>query len=368
MTTMQNLIQLANINEELKRLWDEEQGKDKIRACLFNLIIYSQKAERASFCKEMIHSVISKFPCRVIVITTDDQTKEDYLRTGVTTETVTVGVSQIFCEIIQVEVAGKLIERVPFIVLPHILPDLPVYLLWTQDPSTENAVLPHLLPFAKRIIFDSEATVDLQKFSQSVLSLVDHFECELGDLNWSALNGWRRIITTVFDTPEMLIRLVQSHIVRIGYFRNPTQFHPHNEIEAAYLQAWLAAQLGWSFQSIENNEGNVRLSYKRLSQDVAIFLTPVEDKGFSLSPGALISLEIESYRSKAHIVFKRHPDTRQVFIQYSDEECCELPLFLLLGGTQHGQEIIEEIFYTHPGQHYKNMLQVLSQIPWRKNS
>lgn len=362
MTTMQNPIQLANIDEELSRLWNEEQGKDKIRACLFNLIIYSQKTERASFCKEMIRSVISKFPCRVIVITAEDNAKEDYLRTSVTTETVAIGEAQIFCEIILIEVGNKQTERVSFIILPHILPDLPVYLLWTQDPATENTILPHLVPFAKRVIFDSEATVNLQKFSQSILTLIGHFQCEVGDLNWSALSGWRRIFSLTFDMPEMLIRLVQSRLIRINYNRNPSQYYKHNEIESAYLQAWLAAQLGWKFQLFEKNEGNTRISYKRLAQDVTFFLVPVEEK--SLPPGAITSIEIESYRKKAHFHFKRHPDTRQIFIQCSDEECCELPHVVLLGGTPQGQEIIEEIFYAQAGQHYQNMLQTLAQIPW----
>ncbi len=362
MTAMQNPIQLTNIEEDFARLW-EEHGKDKIRACLFNLIIYTQKMERAPFCRDMIHSVISKFPCRVILITSDDQTAQEYLRTSVSTETVGTEDSKVYCEVIQIDVSGPPIQRVPFIILPHIVADLPVYLLWTQDPSTENAVFPHLEKFARRIIFDAESSVNLQQFSRSLLDLMSSFQCDVGDLNWSALNGWRRIFASVFDTHEMVLTLAQSKLIRIHYNRNPSEFHQHNEIEAAYLQAWLAAQLNWKFQSIERNEGNIRLSYKRLMQDITLVLIPQEVN--TLSAGVLLSIEIESQRNKAVIVFKRHPTTQQVFIQYEDYERCELPHFMLLGTAPCGQEIVEEIFYQQTGSHYRAMLQMLAQIPWK---
>src|SRR5262249_6423514 len=156
-TSMQNQIQIADLNEELTRLWDEEQGQKKIRASLFSLILYVQKSEKTAFYQSLNKSVVSKFPSRVILIINETNAKENYLRTTVFSETIGEQELKIFCEIIQIEVSGKLIERVPFLILPHILPDLPVYLLWTQDPSLENAVLPHLEPLANRIIFDSES-------------------------------------------------------------------------------------------------------------------------------------------------------------------------------------------------------------------
>lgn len=202
---MQDQIQIADLNDELTRLWDKEQGQKKIRASLFSLILYVQKTEKTAFFQRLMRSVVSKFPCRVILIINDTHSKENSLRTSVSSETISEQDLKIFCEIIQIEVAGKLIERVPFLILPHILPDLPVYLLWTQDPSLENAVLPHLEPLANRIIFDSESTKDLQNYSRAVLSLLQRFHCAIGDLNWSALSGWRNIFAQVFNNQESFL-------------------------------------------------------------------------------------------------------------------------------------------------------------------
>ncbi len=363
MTMVHNHIQLTDINEELTRLWDAEQGQNKVRASLFNLILYVQKTKRAEHYKHLVKSVVSKFPCRVILILSDEDPKEEYLRTSVSSETIGEGELQIFCEMIQIEVAGKLVERVPFIILPQILPDLPVYLLWTQDPSAESTILPHLEPIANRIIFDSESTHNLQAYSRGVLSLTHRFHCQIGDLNWTALSGWRKLISEVFDTPECLLSLVQTKIMRINYNKLEAEPHRHAEIEAAFLQAWLASRLNWKFQSLENNEGNVRLTYSRPTSNVVVLLIPQEVEG--LPSGTILSLDIESMRNKDHFSFKRHPHTRQVFIQHSDSDCCDLPYCSYLLGHEEGQEIVDEIFYPSGGGHYQDMLEILTMTPWK---
>jgi glucose-6-phosphate dehydrogenase assembly protein OpcA len=357
MMSMDNSIKLVNLNEELSRLWNTEQGQKKTRASLFNLIMYVQKSEHSGYYQSLIKSVVSRFPCRVMMILADTDPTQEYLKTMVSSETLGKGESQVYCEIIQIEVAGSLCERVPFIILPHILPDLPVYLLWTQDPTSENTVLPHIEPFADRIIFDSEFTNNLQQYSQSVLALMQRFHCAIGDLNWSALSGWRSIFAQVFSTQESILTLAQSKMIRIHY-------NQHSEIRAAYLQAWLSARMSWQFDSLEVSEGNIRLTYRRPLHEVVFILSPEEVE--TLPAGAIVSVEIESIRNKGDYIFKRHPHTRQILIQYSEKDLCHLPYSAHLAGNMPGQEILEEIFYPSGGKHYHDMLMVLAEIPWRK--
>lgn len=362
---MEPSIQLANIDEELVRLWDKELGEKKIHSSLFTCILYIQKEgaeDKSDFYQTVIKSVVAKFPCRVIVIVNDLTPDANYLRTSVSSETLGTADQQIFCEIIQVEVAGKLIERVPFIVLPYLQPDLPVYLVWTQDPATESKILPHLERFADRVIFDAESLHDVQSYSKTVLSLIQRFHCTIGDLHWSALSGWRTIFTQVFETRESFRALAQSTVIRIHYNSAQTAFQKHTEIESAYLQAWLSARLEWKFQSIETQEGNIRLRYNRPLGEVIILLIPGQMEGSI--PGSILAVEIESAKDGAHVQFKKDPQTRQVVIEYSEKEFCQLPYTLFLEGASPGEEIIDEIFYPTGGAHYKEMLTCLAQIPW----
>lgn len=362
MTMTQN-IHLINISDELSRLSKEEKEKNKVRACLFNFILFNSDGERGTAYKKLVKSVVTKFPSRVIIINHDESAKEDYLNVEVSTQSVGEDNSSVFCELITLNVGGHLLERVPFLVLPQIVTDLPVYLLWNQDPTTENAVLPHLESFAKRIIFDSETCRDLQTYSLAILEFMNHFCSEISDKKWSSIRGWREILASAFDSEATFPILAEAHTIRIHYNKIPSPSCHYFEVEAAYLQAWLAAQLGWKFKSLLKDKETLRITYEKAQRNIEVILIPEESP--KLPSGGINEIEIETNYNKGDYVFKRHPSSQQVFMQYSDKEHCELPHFSFLENLQAGQEIIDEIFYQKPSTHYKNMLQVLSQIPWR---
>ncbi|MCB1181257.1 MAG: glucose-6-phosphate dehydrogenase assembly protein OpcA [Chlamydiia bacterium] len=361
--TATDYLQLSNISEELAHLWDTELGRNKIRACLFTLIIYTQKTEKIASYGELIKKVIGKFPCRILWIIEDVHSDERYLKTEVSSQTIGEGDLSLFCEQIKIETAGDYRERVPYLLLPYLVPDLPIYLFWTADPTGENVILSRLQPYAHRIIFDSEGAADIQAFSHTILKLVGDNKTGVTDLNWISTWGWRNIFRSVFNSRDTVDQLIQSNRLRITYNKNPSSQGYLGEIRAAYFQAWLASQLNWKFTHFEHEEGNYRLAYHRAMGDLAIHLAPVEQK--ELPIGAILSIEIESSLKKGHYIFKRHPESRQVYIQYSDANHCDLPYCFYLGGFAAGQEILEEIFYETTGEHYKNMLQTLSQIPWK---
>lgn len=353
-------IHLLNIEGEFKRLWDEEKGKNRVRACFFNLIIYTEKSDKSPQFRALVNSVVAKFPCRVTLITAEPH-ERSYLNTTVSTQAIT---DEIFCEIIEINVGGDLIERVPFLVLPHLLPDLPIHLLWTVDPAQELTVLPALEPYATRLIIDSSCITNLQDFSKNVLGLLEKFRCDVGDLNWSALRSWRRIFRTTFDSKASFNVLANTKLLRIRYKKGPG--FESSEIFAAYFQAWIAAQLGWKLKTVDHVEKSRRLVYTRAQEEATVLLSPEENllKKSSLRPGSLLSIELESTASKSIYVFKRQESSSQVFVQHSDEVKCNLPYCTFLTGLKEGQEIIQEIFYTTGGTQYRNTLRLLSELPW----
>jgi glucose-6-phosphate dehydrogenase assembly protein OpcA len=352
-------LELVDINQELKKQWDKAQGENKVRASLFNLIIYAKKNKRADYYENLVKSVVSKFPCRIILIISDAGQNGDYLKTSVSSEAVGNGGSQIFCEIITIRVAGIFRERTYFLLLPHLLCDLPIYLLWTKDPTEKSLLLPRLERIASRIIFDSEESSNLAEYAQTTLSLLKRFHCEIGDLNWSALSGWRKIIADYFDSPMGYKQLLASKKIKISYAINPDAEHRHNEIEAAYLQSWLASMLNWKYTSLDSSEGQYRLSYQTLLGECVLYLKGKEVN--SLPSGTILTLEIESIQSSI-ISFARKGD--QIVIKYSDKERCDLPCYNFLPDNGGGKEIIEELFRPSGKQHYKKTLENLSQIPW----
>jgi len=356
-------ISIPNINDELVRLWNQEQGEDKIRASLFNLIVYVQGTARLKEAENLVKRVVGKFPSRVIFLITESQPGEDSLHVSVSSQTIGEGDLKIFCEMIRIEVNGTPIERVPFLVIPQILPDLPVYLLWTQDPSTDGLVLPHLVSHVTRIIFDAESTLSLHDFASAILALQHKYHCELGDLNWIAIEGWRRVLMETFNTKEDFLVLGRAHHIVISYNKPEASSCAQAEMQAAYLQAWLASRLNLTFETFEVVEGNIRLEYRRPMHEVVILLRPTHEP--TLPPGSIVNINIESSLNQGHYLFERHPTLPQVAVHFSDETRCMLPDLHALQVTPPEQEIVREIFYPQGKGHYLGMLGVLALTPWR---
>lgn len=355
-------IQLIDIDRKLKELWDEEQGKNLIRACLFNFVIYTKKEDKNTFYQKLIQSVIAKFPCRVIWITEEKNSEKRYLKTHVRTQALS---EAIFCEIIEIEVTGQYLERVPSLVLPRILPDLPVYLLWGEVPTKENLLFPFLLPLSTKIIFDAAYVENVQDFFKTTYQLAKQYPRKVSELVWGSLKGIRHLFNTILDTKETFDLLLNVKTIQINYNCAIDKRIKHSEIKSAYLQGWFASTLQWKFQNIESTEKITRITYRSQNRDVVVQLVPIENPDCSLPPGAILSCDIESVKNNAHFILKRYNDMRKVFLQYTDDVRCDLPICYYLSGIVEGQEIINEIFYGTEEKHYHNTLELISQIPWR---
>ena len=354
MVTSVQDIEITNIHAELTKLWDKEQGENKTRASLFNLIIYVPTGQRIKLFDSIVDKVVNKFPCRVLMISCDEKSSTDKLSTSVSSHTIGEGKLSIYCEIIRIEVSGKYRERVPFLVIPNIQSDLPIYLLWTQDPLTDNSTFGSLARIANRVIFDAESTANLQKYSQKLLDVEKSYCAAVGDLNWSALAPWRKLLAETYNDAQMLNHLRNCSEIKITYNKKESPLHPHTEIEAAYLQAWLASRLGWKLKS--------HLTYLNDKEKVKI---TIESTLVDLPPGAIVALEMISKSTGGHLQCKRDPNSVQVMAQFSDQEKCHFPVRHVLTGAEEGQEIINEIFYPASAEHFDHALQMLANTKWK---
>ena len=88
----------------------------------------------------------------------------------------------------------------------------PVYLLWGEDLQKNHPILKELEQLASCIVFDSEASVDIQKFSWQVLQEMSTTERLIFDLNWAALRGWREVLSQLFRT-EAEIRELYGRLI-----------------------------------------------------------------------------------------------------------------------------------------------------------
>lgn len=351
-------IDLIDIEAELKKLWIEAKGKQKTRASLFNLIFYATTNNRFEFYHKIIDSIINRFPSRIILICLDEKAT---LQAKVSAKSIGNQDSPIYCEIIEVFCNQTYLDRIPYLILPYLAPDLPIYCLWSMLPSKDQVILPRLIPYVNRVIFDSEAIENLNEFAESVIQLADTTDTDIGDLNWSAFSGFRGVIREVFSSPNTKGFLETIDHVEIIYNKNPCPEIQHNTIEACYFQSWLANKLRWSFKAIDISEGTINLSYTS-SHPISVSIG--YEKNSHLLAGTLLKVTIKSKENQGVYHFKRDDLARQISVSYSDDSICQIPSLHPMGGQAEGEEIIQELFYSNAQSHYYAMLKSLKTINW----
>lgn len=347
-------ININDIESQLKILW-EDQRANQVRACLFNLIIYSQDLNLTNYLHQMVHTLIEKFPCRILFIDCKGPEVKNLLTANVSSAVFTQGNMSIACDQINIEVSRDQLHRVPFAILPLMVSDLPVYLLWAQDPTIEKDILPHLQQYASRLIFHSDCAQNLPKFAANLLLMLDKTHLEIRDFNWAAFGGWRELLSVVFDTYDRIEDLRNTKKLTIHYNASKNALIHHCEIQSIYLQAWLASQMKWQFESASMDGNNHKFNYKSVEVTLIPFYTE------QLNPGTLQALEILTRGNNLYQLERKSNEARAL-IHVTTQDICEIPYTLPLPDFSKGGPVIQELFYRQTSAHYRNMLKVLASM------
>lgn len=329
---------------------------ETVKACLFNLIIYTHESRREEYLHKLVHTVIEKFPCRIIFIELEKSSTVDFLNITVSKEFFQNGES-IACDQITINASADKASQIPFIVLEYIVPDLPVYLFWAQNPKKENPLLQQLLKFSSRLVFDADCTDNLQNFSREILAQLDEYPIDMMDLDWAFLGRWRYVLRQTFESDERIRQLLDATEIKITYNQVQNPFLKNLQTRAIYLQGWLASRFKWNCRKIET-EGDVRTIHYE-GRIIKLIPGSIEE----VPPGAIIRIEFTNELSES-ILIERSLDQPKVTINVTKENRCELPYSLPLLNPQRGLTFMKEIFFYAPSEHYRKMLEKISESCW----
>jgi len=353
------LVPPSQIQGKLDELWNTKDGKNKVRASLFNIIFFIKNASpREEYIRKITSKLVEKFPARIFLISSDPTNSENSLKTAVSVMTTEQGEYSLTCDLIEISATGKGEEQVPFILLPNIIPDLPVFLIWTEDPGAGNALCETLKSFATRIIFDSESAEDLCLFAQSVLKIGQDTNSEIADLNWARLESWRDIVATTFSDSDKLETLKQTTHVTITYNSHETPFFCHTKIQSIYLQAWLASCLKWVPDPKSRALDLKRFVYSFKGTPIEVELKEVRNS--SLPPGMILSLNLEMTGGFEFLFERNLVELHQVTLKHFTKDSCFLPSQFMISKGESGQSLIKEICHKGTSSHYKSVLQLIS--------
>ncbi len=347
MTTTQ-IVSPANIQSALDDLWNAKDNKNKMRASLFNLIFCVTQSPREEYIRKIAHKLVEKFPSRVFLLSLDPSSTTP-LQTSVSVISTKQGEFDITCDFIEISASQKDEGKIPFLLLPNIVPDLPVFFVCSEDPSRSSALCDALQEFATRIIFDSESAEDLQIFAKTVLEKKKIFGGEVADLNWARLETWRSLVTSTFANQEAIDKFQQATNLTITYNAQETPSFCHTSIQSIYLQAWIASCLKW--QKIEN------LTYRAKDHIVTIKLKEIKDP--LLPPGMIISLDIEIADKERFFFFRKKESPNQISFEHSTSAECSIPIRLQISKGESGQSLVKEICQKGTSQHYIETLELI---------
>jgi hypothetical protein len=347
-------------SDQIQQTSDAE-GQNWIFASLFNLIVVADSLEQELRCQEIVRLVTEKFPCRVFLIQTDETSESDFFHVENSIQSIGTGSSRVSYDQITIESSPGQLRKAPFVILPKILPDLPVYILLGHEPTEDHVLLPELQKFATRIVFDSQSMDTIQLFSERMLKMMETSHNDFVDINFAKTKAWREILARVFDDSEKLQSLNDAKHIQITYATS-SQTQVKRELQALYLQAWLAAQLGWTFLSVQKEDGTFRIQYQKDQSPIEIAIIAKDTE--LLDTGALFSIEILTH-GDSHFLISHEQLHNQVTVHASSIERCEMPYSLFVNNYQKGTALINEALYQPPSEHYTPILKMLKESAWK---
>ncbi|MCI0458755.1 MAG: glucose-6-phosphate dehydrogenase assembly protein OpcA [Gemmataceae bacterium] len=246
-------VALREVERELNRRLRLTQGPGEspvVRACMSNLIIYSDTPELAAKVAAAVPAVVAQHPARVLLLIAEQGTG-----TGSVTATVSVRGHVvepgrwIVSEQITLRAVGQAIDRLPYAVRGLLIGDLPTNLWWAPaaPPPLGGALLYELSERAQQVIYDSIGWTEPARGVVSTAAWLARFERHpaegpwrvASDLNWRRLKYWRRLLAQALDpkvTPGALESITEVRV----------QHGPHAVVQAWELVSWMASRLGWT--------------------------------------------------------------------------------------------------------------------------
>ncbi|MEW6270398.1 MAG: glucose-6-phosphate dehydrogenase assembly protein OpcA [Thermodesulfobacteriota bacterium] len=240
-------VDVERIERELTALWSEPPaGADAApvtRACMSNLIVFAPDRDAATRLGEEVVPIVEHHPSRVLMLVADGMSGGEPLEAYVSA-LCHLGDDgrQVCSEHVVISAAERMLRRLPSVVRPLILGDLPTALWWSgpSPPSQGGEVFRELAEDASQVIFDSLEWTDQERAFVETAAWAAGVPRNEGvsDLAWTRLGPWRSLVSQALDPAvapgalECLLEVEVEHGARTAP-------------QAWLLVAWLADRLRW---------------------------------------------------------------------------------------------------------------------------
>jgi glucose-6-phosphate dehydrogenase assembly protein OpcA len=284
----------------------KEQGVTVARASVLNLVVFATREIHARRAAITIDELATRHPSRAIVVVADRDREGRPPDLEMHCHLPTPGEAhQVSYEQILIRARGDADRRLVSAVIPLLLPDLPVFLWWTETPPLDALHFDELLQLADRLIVDS---ADFARPGRTLPRLhavarSGHGRYGVTDFNWTRITPWRELTSQFFDVPAWRPFLDGISGIRVGFAvdADGREIHPS---QALLFIGWLASRLGWTAtESLAPSEaGGLLFAMRRPDgREVQVRVRPRFMRG--LDEGDLSGLRIQAEHGGSHAEF-----------------------------------------------------------------
>ncbi|MEP6706386.1 MAG: glucose-6-phosphate dehydrogenase assembly protein OpcA [Pyrinomonadaceae bacterium] len=268
MIPIQGTINPEVVEGELTKLWRQSAGGNArevetgderalMRARVANLMVYVSEESAIIDINPVLGELALRHPCRALLMV-GEATKADrdieMFVSSFSHGRGKTGDRRLCCEEVTLTARGRFAVELPSATLPLLVPDLPVFLWWSDELKLNDKVFSQLEHRADRVIIDSAEFQDTGRQMAALLVWLkseDEDKAAISDLNWARLTSWRALLAGCFDSPQTRAALDQIASMRIEYAANeaaPEALAP----QALLIAGWLASRLDWKVDSPVN--------------------------------------------------------------------------------------------------------------------
>ncbi len=265
-------VRMDQVEDELSSLWRMSADNVRIsrnmnvRTSVLNFVICAPTTEIAQQASTIIRNLSSTHVARVILLILDTTPQSaNTVFTWVTLRSFPVisDVMRHSFEQITILASGSAVRATSTIIHPLLKPDLPVYVWWLSDPSTDPETFNRIAHFSNRVIVDSDRFHTPEESVRTLSSLVSSLSTSaVSDLNWGRITTWRQLMAQFFDASEYKPYFAGIEHIEIEYaIPSPDALAASagdgtpNTTRALLMAAWLKTSLGWQVSADASTDG-----------------------------------------------------------------------------------------------------------------
>lgn len=298
-----------------------EQVGAVARAAVVNVVVVATRAVHAERAARTVSDLAMRHPSRAIVVL-GERRPDPRAGPSISLYRQTPAIDrfdQVHYEQIMLRTAGDVADRLASVVVPLLVPDLPVFVWWTDTPPIGERHFEDLVSLGDRLVVDSADFARPEATLPELLRVCVHGtgRCALTDLNWPRLTCWRELVAQVFDVPAWSRWLGAIDGLRIGFAvgADGRQIHPS---QALLLLGWLASRLGWTgAEPISPSEaGGYLFAMRRPDGDrVRVRIRPRYEVGMTAGDLSGVHLEAGAGRRRADFHVRRTATGRHATVR-----------------------------------------------------